>query len=592
MSVIKPIKDAELPEARMQEVFIPVHEYVRLYPEEVAVISHPAFQRLRRVRQLGFAQMVFPGGTHSRFEHSIGALHVAQRILNNLDLNYKKKSRKDEKIPRLDIANLDNIASMFIRLGALLHDIGHVPFGHTLEDELEHLDKHDKGNRIERIVSTSYKNYCLDPALGLNHQRPNSGWSLKGLIDALYQPYTTMLLQESTSPNSSISSFEIVEMIISKPPDENAGDEKNAEDEKVAEDVKNAEDDNNTEDKRKKWGLAYNKIAARLPLEACRDIVGNTICADLLDYLFRDWYHLGRFYQEDKRIYQYMEVRSPEDEAGSPNSKVFVINVGSEEKLRRDALTNIIHLLDLRYKLAETVLFHRTKLSITALLDRCLIEIRRLYIELTNVMPKGGWERYFQTEALELLLNGSDDALCEILSTLSTGGRNQRVVNDIKSLTERQRELFLRDSNSVEFEEGRDADLVSIAGPRVSEADIVPDFDIERQKRLIDLLVDRLKTRSIYTLAGHFGMNEVSGAKTPENREVVKITERYQSPERRSAYLSEIEALCCLPEGSLIMYCPPSAQMNAKIANVKLLIDGQIETFWGYETREGQPGYT
>src|SRR6185295_8691689 len=51
----------------VQEIFLPVHGYVKLSLPEISIIDHPAFQRLRRVRQLGLAHFVFPGGTHSRF---------------------------------------------------------------------------------------------------------------------------------------------------------------------------------------------------------------------------------------------------------------------------------------------------------------------------------------------------------------------------------------------------------------------------------------------------------------------------------------------------------------------------------------------
>jgi HD superfamily phosphohydrolase len=73
--------------SRVQELFLPVHGHVMLYPDEVAIIDHPSFQRLRRVRQLGFAHIVFPGGVHTRLEHSIGAVHVAQVIINHVNEN-------------------------------------------------------------------------------------------------------------------------------------------------------------------------------------------------------------------------------------------------------------------------------------------------------------------------------------------------------------------------------------------------------------------------------------------------------------------------------------------------------------------------
>lgn len=96
------------------------------------IIDHPAFQRLRRIRQLALTEMVYPGATHSRFEHSLGVMHLAtlmyDAIVNNDSnrrileekLSYKKEGLKKDK--------------QLIRLAALLHDVGHAPFSHPAEE--------------------------------------------------------------------------------------------------------------------------------------------------------------------------------------------------------------------------------------------------------------------------------------------------------------------------------------------------------------------------------------------------------------------------------------------------------------------------
>lgn len=112
-----------------QELFLPIHGHIELNREEVAVIDHPAFQRLRRVRQLGLAQMVFPGATHTRFEHCVGAVHVAQLIVDHVNRN-SLFARSDST--QWKLCAIDEATARFIRLGALLHDLGHLPFGHTL----------------------------------------------------------------------------------------------------------------------------------------------------------------------------------------------------------------------------------------------------------------------------------------------------------------------------------------------------------------------------------------------------------------------------------------------------------------------------
>jgi len=81
------------------------------------LIDTPEFQRLRRVRQLGLAHFAYQGAEHSRFTHSLGALHLATRILGKLSSKYK-------------ISDADRIA---VRCAALLHDVGHGAFSHVIE---------------------------------------------------------------------------------------------------------------------------------------------------------------------------------------------------------------------------------------------------------------------------------------------------------------------------------------------------------------------------------------------------------------------------------------------------------------------------
>ncbi len=82
------------------------------------IIETPSFQRLRRIQQLGFSSLVFPGATHSRFAHAIGVFHVARRILKRLrDLH----------------TNFDEHRADCVLASALLHDIGHGPFSHAIE---------------------------------------------------------------------------------------------------------------------------------------------------------------------------------------------------------------------------------------------------------------------------------------------------------------------------------------------------------------------------------------------------------------------------------------------------------------------------
>jgi hypothetical protein len=156
----------------------------------------------------------------------------------------------------------------------------------------------------------------------------------------------------------------------------------------------------------------------------CRDIVGNTICADLLDYLHRDWYHIGKPRQFDERILQYMEIRR------SGNIDHFVISLGRRPKIRTDAVSAILGLLESRYELAESVLFHRTKCSAAAMLERGVRELE-------NSFPDG--ERAAWLADLEkLLLDMSDDSALDYLIDLAEERHADAAIRPLQALRARR----------------------------------------------------------------------------------------------------------------------------------------------------------
>jgi len=97
--------------------------FVRLYPHEVAVVDSPLFQRLRHIFQTSLAIFTYPSANHSRFEHSLGCLSMADKIIHAIE----KKS-----------PGMLTIQEQYeIRLAALLHDVGHGPFSHASESYYE-----------------------------------------------------------------------------------------------------------------------------------------------------------------------------------------------------------------------------------------------------------------------------------------------------------------------------------------------------------------------------------------------------------------------------------------------------------------------
>ena len=106
----------------------PVHGYIELDDKLVSVVSDPYFQRLRYITQTGLAYLVYPGMTHSRFEHSLGAMFLASEFLRYIRRNSE-----------VDFISEDYIS--LVSAVALLHDVGHMPFSHTYENALETYSK-------------------------------------------------------------------------------------------------------------------------------------------------------------------------------------------------------------------------------------------------------------------------------------------------------------------------------------------------------------------------------------------------------------------------------------------------------------------
>ena len=234
-----------------------VHGDIELGPLEVELIDTPEFQRLRGIKQLGTAYLVFPSAMHTRFEHSLGASWMAQRIIGALRRSHAFTPDEETRI----------------RVTALLHDITHIPFGHTLEDERRVLPRHDEdSSRLDYFLRES----TIGRILRREGLQP-------GIIGAL------------TDEESIVS-----------------------------------------------------------------DIAAGAISADLLDYLRRDTYFCGLAQYYDERVFESFTV-----EGGR-----LVMMLEKRGVLRRDALSELVNLLRIRYSLAERVYFHHTKIASGAMISK------------------------------------------------------------------------------------------------------------------------------------------------------------------------------------------------------------------------------
>lgn len=116
------------------DIIDPIHDFIRVYDYELPIIESSIFQRLRRIRQLSGAHLTYPSAQHTRFEHSLGVMHIASQA--GFVLNEK------------GYLNSDDV--QVLRLSALLHDIGHGPFSHLFEEIIQEkkISHEDYGKKI------------------------------------------------------------------------------------------------------------------------------------------------------------------------------------------------------------------------------------------------------------------------------------------------------------------------------------------------------------------------------------------------------------------------------------------------------------
>ena len=134
-----------------------LYALIPLGPREEKLISTPAFLRLQHVKQLGFVYRVWPGATHTRYEHSLGCYHLAVRALRGL-----LQRGEDGGLVGVSVSSVQILV-----VAALLHDIGHYPFSHTIEELGHPIILHERVGRsiIENseIATILEQDYHLSP---------------------------------------------------------------------------------------------------------------------------------------------------------------------------------------------------------------------------------------------------------------------------------------------------------------------------------------------------------------------------------------------------------------------------------------------
>jgi HD superfamily phosphohydrolase len=328
-----------------------VHKDVYYDPLSIALLNTPQMQRLGRIYQLGFTHLVYRGGTHTRLSHVMGASAVAEKLVLALKKNYEIAD-SEECIPKGAVMPVDflpkinnlkgvlasteerwEVLTYLVKWGALLHDIGHIPLGHTLEDEFSGIYlKHDS------FESERMAYLWNEEALGKN------------------SPIKEVLLNRKLYPsvfqnlNFKPSDIWQVVMLICLYKDKQIGESK--ENQQGFINIYN-------DSLEKHHNILFHQYMA--------DIVADTICADYIDYLQRDTLNVGLDpVKEDRIIHSYFigidmvtkryrMALSLKDKGGKPKLSICT------------AAKNMVRH---RFDLAEIIYYHKTKVAASAMLAK------------------------------------------------------------------------------------------------------------------------------------------------------------------------------------------------------------------------------
>jgi hypothetical protein len=389
----------------------------RLSEVEKDLVDSPEFQRLFRISQLGFVDLVYQCANHTRGIHSIGCCFWAKRLVKTLNENAARSGRQQPIIGEAETA--------LISIGALLHDISHGPYAHDIEKKSHEIFPRGRDKEKLKIKSgygpyEKHDDYEKNPILFITLLNPEL--SVLARILWHHSPAFWRLLKKDAQQYAHLKAFV----------DEAEAKWENREHEilphllfhlLVFEKIDFAMEESNFsiqaavnfDNEVKPWGIGpveARKQLHRLWYQPFRhDIIGDTLSADLLDYLHRDLRRLGipkgldlkllEFYvmvpaekvhphvpQEAKDLTRPVQSVLIEEPRISPPVRYrCAINIHDSKRgmFRMETLNELFRLLDLRQEIHEKAVFHRVVQSAIAMLSRAIQilpaqpDIRKLY---------------------------------------------------------------------------------------------------------------------------------------------------------------------------------------------------------------------
>jgi HD superfamily phosphohydrolase len=384
-----------------------VFEPLRLSQIEIDLVGTPEFQRLFRVSQMGFVDLVYPSANHTRGVHSMGCCSWAKKLVAILNENAEESSKEWVHL------KLSLCETALISIGALLHDLSHGPYAHDIEKK-SHLIYPFEQTYPEKLSFTTkiksgygpyekHDDYVNNPVLYITLLNPQL--SVIARVLRRHSPDFWKLMKAESDMYPQLQEFVAVlkryEQNGTWPELENEllpqlvfhlfAFEK-FEDAKTRHQITLAKTFNSKE--LSDWGLGPDETCSKALHDAWyqpyrHDIIGDTLSADLLDYLHRDLSRLGFDRALDlKLLKSYLIIPVPDDDQirfkdsqGEPLfDRVWYrcaldLEDAKRGNVRMERLNDLFRLLDLRHEIHEKAVFHRIVQSGIAMLSRAILRL-------------------------------------------------------------------------------------------------------------------------------------------------------------------------------------------------------------------------
>lgn len=532
-----------------------VHGDIRYDDVAVALLNTPQLQRLGRVYQLGFGHLVYRGGNHTRLSHAMGTYLTAASLARALQRNYeaveagappvqgailppeflpRSPQHEAQQVlsPELTAGTLKDRWTVFQHLvcwAALLHDVGHVPLGHTLEDEFDQIyERHDS------FTSPRLRYLWFDPDSEI------SG----------------VLTDESRYPpafaNMGVSGSEVKQAVLLICTWK----------ERIDEDGKRTTFRELLQEKG--GGIVSELIAALDAVEGTlfrpfmADLVANTISADYLDYLRRDPHNLGLDVLRDGRIVSRFWVGR--DHREQPRMALALLDRHGQERL--DTCTGVVEMVRQRYRFAEIVYYHKTKVAASAMLakvfhliekppelpaPRSVLSIANAKSQVDELLAAEGSAR---TRALRTLI---DEATPRSLLDPEVGDEGLDAILRAQAFKQLREALKLGEREAAE--------------------------NAVRGIALLDALARRQLYKTVFTMnaGAYFKLKEYRDQQRPEHELIEMIRSLRSDPNRREQIERSMASAAGWAECSVILYVP-GRKSQAKGIETGALSRGPVAT--------------